>query len=228
MTTLESLVDLVEGDLGDSGNAVWAADNIEQWLRDGIVDYSDYFPRVRTDEITTSAGDRMYDLNGDFVAVVSVEYPVGLEPARYLKRRPFTHPDFWREEGCYDIVSRADDTDVHELYMSTSPGAGETISVLYQAVHDHTIASGGTVTVPARHQYILRAYARWKAAEQRAALEEGNPTSNSSLLMSQLQNNARRWKGEYLNALAKAIQAEQARSEVVGWAGLGEVGERIY
>lgn len=31
-----------------------------------------------------------------------------------------------------------------------------------------------------------------------------------------------------MNALAKAIQAEQARSEVVSWAGLGEVGEWIY
>jgi hypothetical protein len=228
MTTLGSLIDLVEADLGDSGNAVWAAADIEQWLRDGIADYSDHFPRLRTDEITTSANDRSYDLNDDFMAPVSVEYPKGEEPALYLKRRPYTHPDFWSEDGYYDIVARRDDTDLHELYISTKPAASETISVLYQAVHDNTIATSGTVTVPGRHHYILRAYARWKAAEQRAAVEEGNPTSNSSLLMSQLQNNARRWKGEYLNVLAKAIQAEQARSEVVGWAGVGEVGGRIY
>jgi hypothetical protein len=228
MTTLETLIDQVEADLGDSGNAVWAAADIEQWLRDGIADYSDYFPRLRTDEITTSADDRMYDLKGDFVAPVSVAYPAGAEPERYLKRRPYTHPDFWGEDGYYDIVPRRDDTAVNELYISTKPGASETITVLYKAMHDFTIATGGTLTVPARHHHLLRAYARWKATEQRASAEEGDPTSNSSLLMSQLQTNARRWKGEYLNGLAKAIQAEQARSEVVSWTGIGEVGERIY
>lgn len=228
MTTLETLIDQVEADLGDSGNTYFAAADIERWLRDGIVDYSDYFPRVKTAEITTSANDRTYDLAADFIAVISVEYPAGEEPARYLKRRPYTHPDFWREDGYYDIVPRSDDTDLNELYISTKPAASETITVQYQALHDNSIAAAGTLTVPARHHYLLRAYARWKATEQRAANEEADPTSNSSLLMSQLQNNARRWKGEYLNALAKAIQAGQAQSQVVSWMGQGEVSDRVY
>jgi hypothetical protein len=46
--------------------------------------------------------------------------------------------------------------------------------------------------------------------------------------MSQLQTNARRWKGEYLNGLAKAIQVGQGKSQVVSWAGMGEEARRIY
>jgi hypothetical protein len=228
MTTLETLINQVEADLADSGNTTWAAADIERWLRDAIADYSDYFPRILTDEITTSADDRVYDLAADFLAPISVEYPAGEEPPVYLKRRPYTHSDFWSEDGCYDIVRREDDTAENELYISTKPADSETITVLYQAMHDNTIAVGGTLTVPARHHHILRAYARWKATEQRAAAEEADPTSNSSLLMSQLQTNARRWKGEYLNALAKAIQTAQGQSRVVSWAGTAEEATRIY
>ncbi|MFZ0547818.1 MAG: hypothetical protein WAM60_20400 [Candidatus Promineifilaceae bacterium] len=228
MTTLETLIDQVEADLGDSGNTVWAAADIEQWLRDGIADYSDYFPRILTDEITTSEDVREYDLTADFSAVISVEYPTGEEPPVYLKRRPYTDSDFWNEDRCYDILPRGDDTAENVLYISTKPADSETITVLYQAVHDNSIATSGTLTVPARHHYILRAYARWKATEQRAAAEEGDPTSNSSLLMSQLQTNARRWKSEYLNALAKAIQAGLGQSRVVSWANTAEETKRIY
>jgi hypothetical protein len=46
--------------------------------------------------------------------------------------------------------------------------------------------------------------------------------------MSQLAANARRWEREYLNALAKAIQAEQGKSQVVSWATRAEEGRRIY
>ncbi len=228
MTTLQNLIDAVEAELGDSGNATWAAADIEQWCRDAIADYSAYFPRILTDEISTTADTRTYDLNSDFIEPMSVEYPTGEEPVCYLSRRPYTHTDFWNEDGYYDIVARQDDTDVNDLYISTKPPASETITVLYQAMHDNSLATSGTLTVPGRHHYILRAYARWKATEQRAAAEEASPTSNSSLLMSQLQNNARRWKGEYLNALAKAIQAEQGKSQVVSWAGTAEESSRIY
>ena len=226
MTTLQNLIDAVEAELGDSGNATWAAADIEQWCRDAIADYSAYFPRVVTDSISTTADVRVYDLAGDFVEPVSVEYPGG--DGVYLKRRPYIDPDFWSLDGYYDVVSREDDTDVNELYISTKPGTSETIVVLYQAAHDQSIATSGTLTVPGKHHYLLRAYVRWKATEQRAAAEEADPTSSSSLLMSQLQTNARRWKGAYLNGLAKAIQAGQGRSQVIRWGGQGEVLDQIY
>jgi hypothetical protein len=230
MTTLQNLIDAVEAELGDSGNSTWATADIEQWCRDAIADYSEYFPRVLTDSISTTADVRAYDLASDFIEPVSVEYPggAGVGVGAYLKRRPYTQPDFWVEDGYYDIVPREDDTDVNELYISTKPGASETILVLYQAAHDQTIATSGTLTVPAKHHHLLRAYGRWKATEQRAAAEEADPTSSSSLLMSQLQTNARRWKSEYLNGLAKAIQAGLGRSQVVRWAGTAEESKRIY
>jgi hypothetical protein len=228
MTTLQNLIDAVEAELGDSGNSTWAAADIEQWCRDAIADYSENFPRILTEEIMTSADDRNYDLAADFLAPVSVEYPQGETPPRYMARRPFTQPNFWIEDGYYDIMAREDDTDGNELFISTKPGAGESILLHYQALHDNGLATSGTLTVPARHHHLLRAYVRWKATEQRAAAEEADPTSSSSLLMSQLQTNARRWKGEYLNGLAKAIQAAQGKSQVVSWAETAEVLSRIY
>lgn len=228
MTTLTALINLVEADLSDSGNTTWSAADIEQWLRDAIADYSLHFPRKLNQAITTSAGDKTYDLTNGFQAPYSVEYPTGESPPQYLTRRPYTHPNFWSEDGYYDIIHRLDDTDQDEIWISNSPTDSQTITVIYLGRHDQTVAVGTNISVPARHHHILRAYARWKATQQRVAAEEASPTSSSSLLMSQLKENTRRWKLEYLNELAKAIQAAQGHSQIVSWADRTQESIRIY
>lgn len=228
MTLLSALIDAVEADLQDSGNATYAAADIERWLRDAIDDYSQFFPRSAVDTITTSADDRQYDLNADFIETLSVEYPTAEDPPQYLKRRPYTHPDFWQEDGYYDIIYNRDTGNVDEILISTKPPANETITIVYQAKHDSTILTSATPTVPEEHHHILRAYARWKAVEFLAAAEEAAPTSNSSILMSQLVSNASRYRRAYIDALAKLIQSDYGRSTVVSWANTSKENTRIY
>lgn len=227
MTTLQNLIDACEADLADSGNTTWASADIEQWCRDAIADYSLHFPRTLQMDITTAEDDRQYDLPAGFLAALSVEYPQGEDPPKFMKFRSQHHPDFWSEDGYYDVYYHLDDADVDELLISTKPEADETIRVIYQGVHDNIILAAGTVTVPIHHQHILRNYVLWRAALQLKAIEEASPTSNSSLLMSQYAINVDRARRAYVDALAKAVYA-QSQGGLVSWSGQAEETTRIY
>jgi hypothetical protein len=231
MTTLQTLIDECEADLADGGNVYWTAADVERWLRDGIKDYSEHFPRTLTTTLLTVADDRTYDLPANCREVLAVEFPSGQTPPVFLQRRPYNHPQFWQENGYYDFVARLDDSDAPELWVSESPAGsmvGQTITVYYLGEHDAAIATGGTVTVPGRHQPILRAYVLWQAAGQRKAMQEANPTSNSSLLMSQLGVNTDRLRRAYIDRLAKAIQAEIRPGAFLSWADQNGELRRIY
>jgi hypothetical protein len=200
---------------------------VEQWARDAIRDYSMHFPLRKIQTLATSLNDNTYDLAADFIDVVSVEYPTGEDPRKYLKRRPVSHPDFWSADGFYDIVPNEDATNTNELWISTDPAAAEGIDVYYDAQHSAAIALGTAITVPDRHVHILRQYVIWQAILQRANLEHANPTSNSSLLMSQLMTDSERARRAYVDLLAKGLFALQ-RSAVVSWKDQDEGTKRIY
>ena len=227
MTLLSALINACEADLADSGNATWSAADVEQWCRDAIADYSLHFPRIKQQDITTSLNDRQYDLNADFRTVLEVEYPQGEDPPEFLKPRSQYHPSFWTEDGFYSVYHHHDDADPDELLISTKPAASETIRVKYQTVHDNTILTSAAITVPDEHHHILRNYVLWRAALQLKATEEASPTSNSSLLMSQLAINVDRARRSYVDSLAKAVYAD-SKSAVVSWKDQSEETTRIY
>lgn len=229
-TTLQNLIDAIEADLADSANAVWTAADIEQWCRDAIADYSLHFPRTLTQTIAASDDDRKYDLDANFLTILNVEYPTGEDPPAYLERRPHDNPRFWIEPGYFDIIERDDDTDVNEIWISEEPDTGESIDVIYHARHllnATDLTTSDNLTVPAHHHYLLRKYVAWQAAVQLQAAEQANPTSNSSLLMSQLAINADRLRRSYVDSLAKALFAI-SKSGAVSWQGATAESTRVY
>jgi hypothetical protein len=227
MTTLTTLINLCEADLSDSGNATWAAADIQQWIVDAISDYSQHFRRELSEDLTTLLNDRMYDLPDVCLDIVSVEYPQGEDPPTYLQPRSHNHTDFWIEEGYYDYIINGNDTDVDELWISEKPAASETIRVRYLAHHDLPDQTSDNLTVPDEHQYILRNYVLWRAAIQLKVVEEASPTSNSALIMSQLAVNVDRMRRAYVDSLAKALYSI-SRSRPVSWLGSTNESSRIY
>lgn len=229
-TTLQTLIDDIEVDLNDIGNATWLAADIEQWARDAIADYSLHFPRTLTQTISAADDDRKYDLTAGFIEVLTVEYPTGQDPPEYLARRPHSNPSFWIENGYFDIVERDDDTDTNEIWISEKPSTGESIGVLYHAIHvmDSTdLTTIDNLSVRERHHHILRKYAVWQGLMQLKAAEEASPTSNSSLLMSQLAINTDRARRAYVDSLAKAVFS-RSKSAPVSWKDQAAEATRIY
>ena len=227
MTTLQDLIGACESDIGDPQNAQWSEADIEQWCRDAIADYSQHFKETANTTIAAATGDHEYDLPARLADVVSVEYPDGQDPKEFLERRNYLHPDFWGNEGYYDVVKRDDDTDPAELWVSTDVVTGNDIIVEYTADYDHTIALTASLTIPDAHHHLLRNYVIWRALVQLKAIEEANPTSSSSLLMSQYAINVDRARRAYVDAIAKAVFAA-SKSAVISWADQDQATGRIY
>ena len=227
MTTLATLINLVEADLSDSGNATWAAADIQQWIVDAIADYSGHFRRELSQDLTTLLNDRMYDLPATCLDIVSVEYPQGSDPPTYLQHRSHNHANFWIDSGHYDYIISGSDTAEDEIWISEKPSADETIRVRYLAHHDLPTENTDNLTVPDEHQYVLRNYVLWRAAIQLKVIEEATPTSNSSLIMSQLAVNVDRMRRAYVDSLAKALYSI-SRSRPVSWRGTTNESSRIY
>ncbi len=64
---------------------------------------------------------------------------------------------------------------------------------------------------------MLLAYGLFAAARRLQQQEQANPTSSSSLLMSQLASNVRRLELAYLNALNRILTDRLGESERVVW-----------
>ncbi len=227
-TTLQNLIDDCEADLGDSSNTTFAAADVEQWCRDAIADISQHFPRVLVKDITTTLDDRQYDLSAGTLDILQVEYPQGEDPPEFLVATdlPIT-PNSGMKTATTTCSGTDDDTDVNEILITTKPPADETIRVTHTAEHDNTILTSASLTVLARHQHIMRNYVMWRAALQLKALEEADPTSNSSLLMSQLAINVDRARRSYVDALAKAVYSE-SKGGPVSWQNATNETTRIY
>ena len=187
---MSDLIDEVQNDLNDAGAAVWSETLLLQWLNDAIRDYSLEFPRRRTGTITAVASTHKYNLPADHLETISVEYPTAEDPPAYLILKAYTDDGFWNNDDYFDVVLNHDQETDDELWISDSPAGGETITVEYTAYHPHNLTSGEYTTVPSEHHHILRTYVLARATEWLQMAEQANPTSNSSLLMSMLAQNA--------------------------------------
>lgn len=222
MTTLAQLADRAQELLNDTGAATWSQSQIETWCNEAIADYSKHFPRTIGATISVSASDRQYDLPADFQEMIEVEYPTGENPPCFLRRVDRNSPSTWGIEGYYDILTNHDTDNADEIWLSELPAGAGTITYRYLGDHDHDLASSGTVTVPDRHHHILIAYVLWQATIEQQSAEEPNPTSNSSLLMSQLAVNADRRERAYRRAIFEA-QREGAPSAIINWRPYGRI-----
>jgi hypothetical protein len=218
MTTFAELVNRCEQNLNDESNATWTAEQIVKWINDGIRDYSQHFPRIKTQTISTIAATNVYNLASDFMGILSVEYPTGEDPQEYISRLAWNHADFWTYDTWYDILPRSDDTDTSEIWISDDPAGTETIEVQYHAHHDLVTDAddtSGDLTVPPIHQDLIVKFAQWQATNHLLFAEQTTPTSNSSLLMAQLSQNARRFEASYHTSIQQAIFAADGESKIV-------------
>lgn len=216
MTTLAQLADRAQAQLSDSVGATWNQVQIEEWVIEGVRAYSRYFPRLRYGQAIVSTGVHEVYLPADFMSIVSVEYPEGETPPRYLNRRHHQEADFW-EGRYYDIIERQDNVTVSEIWLGPSPTVGEYIGLQYHAYH--VISTTGTIvqTIPPQHEDILVQYVYWKAKAELVAAEAADPTSNSSLLMAQLDQIAGAAFRRYGDLMRQALGARLGESVIRAW-----------
>lgn len=214
--TAQQIIDQSQSALNDSGAAEFSEAQLLSFLNEAIREYSQHLPRISTADITAVLNTRTYSLPIDTLNILSIEYPVGEDPPQYLQRAHH-HTLSFPYVQTYDMITTHDLTQYPQFVLSFDPATAETIRVTYQHPHNHSLTLSDNCTVPSVHHHILIQYILFAAARFQLATEQANPTSNSSLLMSQLAANMRRLELTYLNALNRILYNIRGQSAVTVW-----------
>ncbi len=204
MTTLAELSDRVQSALGDDGASTWTQAEIETWVTEAVRDYSVNFPRVASDTKDTTLNDQTYGLFDDFLGIVTIEYPDGQVPIKYLERRNHQSDLFNDTEGFYDVIIRDDEAEPATLIISEKPAAGQVIVIEYLAIHAIPSSGTSTLTIPEEHEHIIILYAIYQAWRQLTSKEMISPTSDSSQVMAEMNINTSTALKDYQEALQTA------------------------
>ena len=217
MTTLAQLTQQCRNLIGDWSSTYYTEAILYDYINRGVEEFSKYFPLVSEYALSTTLNTRMYDLEADFLEAISVEYPTGENPPKYLLRRSYTHPNFWIENGYYDIVPSHDATSTNptQIYISQKPAASQTITVKYHAMHPALTASSDVCTVPAHLIHLIGLFVRWKVWQE-IATAEGMDPDQTKLLAATQEVNSTRAERIYRTALKEA-QATFVESAQVHW-----------
>jgi hypothetical protein len=193
MTTLAALSSSILADLGDPAGATWTVAQVQAWILDALREISRHYPRLGLVSISTQAGVRTYNLPGDFLDALAVEYPAGQEPPVYLTRRLSTTSGFYQSPGSYDFNLSQDASSPSQIVLSASPLAGQSISVLYTATHDTALSASDELSVPEVDLPILSACVTWRATSERLGLLERSPEGNQDLIAQLRASVQRAW-----------------------------------
>jgi hypothetical protein len=220
--TFSDLIEQCASDLGDAAHSTWSEADITMWLIDAVADYTEHFPRRTRTTIYTVAGQQAYTLPTSFLFAATVQYN-----GRFLSYRARHDPNFGPDN--FDIYQPHASNEDAQLIIGATPTTDQTITLTAANKHEAGPTSGDGITVPLFHHRLLKAYVRWQATMQRQSKQEASPTSNSSLLMSQLAVNTDRRHRAYLRMLAKALDANAPDSGHTIWSGdAGDGLQRTY
>ena len=199
--------------LNDAAGATFTDALVDGWLTEAIQEYSQYFGKVASVAVTSiTEGTYNYAVTEKIGNVLQVEFPEGEDPPKYLVKRSYASDDFWLHGDSYDFIQTKGDA-ASILYLS-DPTLDTTATITAVRSFDETAV---TVEVPGKHEPILIARVRWSARMFQAESELLSPTSSSSLLMAQMEQNARSARVNYFKLLFAAQVAEIGQSEVVRW-----------
>jgi hypothetical protein len=230
-TTLNDIANRVNNQLSDAGEAIWDDDLIEEWIIEGIREYSLHFPRLRSGTKTTVANQHNYDLPNTCMEIELVEYPTGEDPPAYLTRKSRKDPDFFGREGFYDVDYSGTVDDLGgsytrgTLWLSEDPETDQTITILYWSPQALELASNSAISVPQEHEHLLVLFAVWKAYAERLSNQTGKPLITLDLIEN-FRKNTYQARSDY-DAALRAAKAQATRSGPTGpWK--SDAFDRIY
>lgn len=159
----------------------------------------------------TNGGTKVYSyqLPVDFREVISVEYPISQQPPVYLARKNRLDPDFYNDDGFYDIDYDYTTGSGYVCYVSGGVSASAHIKVQYLAAHETDLADDSTdvITVPDQFEHILIAYFITRAWRERLGNSMRDPTAHTTLIqqMTEMVRKADQNYADQVNAAQRTI-----------------------
>lgn len=224
MTTLSTLRARIRLSLASTGD--WPNATLDAWIADAIRLYSASFPRQEVWYANVVAGDEVLSLGAAgmrVLGVVSVEYPAGETPRRFLRRVDIDSAEF-RAGGDVYAVRGAEDTAEWNavdqqltIHLPTIPTANDTALVEVLASHDTPSTDSGIVTVPDAHLEAISSYCFYRACQELETDEAVTvDSSNVSIVLAQLAQTTRSAWNRY-RATMNGLIATQANSAIATW-----------
>ncbi len=201
---------------------VWRDTMLNSWINDAIRDYSNYFPMESYYKIDCTAAGHEYELSvaGNVLGIISVEYPDGKTPPRFLQRLSETHTDFW-DHPFYDIrqpnrnmLSQGSAAIYPVLVIGESPAATE--DIIFRFVRTHLLPEQDTdyFTIPDEHFEAIRLFVYWKALAS-VSLDQDIDAGRKSNIMLALGGTVKDAEYAYHYKL-RSFQAPAPHTGVVG------------
>lgn len=223
MTTRVEIRAMIRNRLGDLATTpVLSDDQINQWIDDSLREYSIHFPRLAELHITCSAAVRTYivdgrtDESGNTIggaqSILSVEYPYGEEPPRFLLRRGELDGRGFLGKNVYDVRTGSSLT----LVLGPLPAGAETIGL--QVACDHPVLALDTseTTAPERHLELVILFSRWLALQELATTEAIDP-SPTGVILSGLSTMLSRAREDYESRLEEYLLCDSPGGEIIKW-----------
>jgi hypothetical protein len=172
---------------------IWPDKSLNAWIADGVRDYSNYFRRQVSVDISCVANQREYSLTSytGITDVLKVEYPEGEDPPEYLERMS-EDAEYFYDYEYYDVRGDPPIT----LVIGEKPSAGEKITLTYSADHTVPTTDASVLTVPDVHLELIRLFVTWQAI-RRIEIEETADPDRKSMILTQLGINAIRAERVY-------------------------------
>lgn len=219
--------------LSDVAYATWSETSLVKMCMEGVRDLSRVLPVFLVEKRDRYSTFQHNDdpvaniLDASFLDAVRVEYPIGQDPPNYLKRLNRDEALF-QNEGYYDVIAIGEDKYI--VISDAATGAtSDWFRIWYRATG--TVLPEATTTeigIPDHYTDLLVQYIYWRAMAWLAADEAANPTSSSSLLMSQLNQIARDARRDYERMVKLALEGQSGQSAVTVWREVDQVSGYIY
>jgi hypothetical protein len=211
-----------------SGEDQWSSNTIDVWIGDAIRAYSLEFPRSLRTTLNMTTGVQAYELLGDILAVVSVQYPAGAYPLEYCWLVGDSSKLFASGGPFYALRGVADDEPGNADYVNTvivfaaAVSDGEQAIVSYRGLHRIPAAGADDdyITVPDAHLEALAAFVEFRSMwdlQTRQAYAEDDVT----VILAQLGENARRAWNRYKELTGRYQGITPVPSGRVSWGNIG-------
>ncbi len=184
-----------------ASTADWPDETLDGWIADAIRFYSADFPRLLQATIALTTGTQTYPLPGGHgcLGVLSVEYPAGEDPPRYLTPAPRWSREFASGGPVYALLGVPDDLAADEdeyqgqICFAEPVTTGESAVITYHGLHAIPApgADDAQITVPAAHWEALIACVDFRAHWE-LETDQACSVGSVSIVLAQLGQEARR------------------------------------
>jgi hypothetical protein len=209
----------------------WPNASLDAWVQDAIRFYSLEFPRRWRHTQSLTTGTQAYDLPGGhgFSSILSVEFPAGQDPPKYVAQVEEDSPqfasggDFYALRGVSDaIADQKDDTAAGYIVFAQTVATGESANITYYGAHPLPTAGDddAQITVPVAHWEALLAFVDFRAHWE-LETDEALSVSTVSIVLAQLGQEARRAWNRYKETIDRIRTLTGTPSTLVSWKDIG-------